>query len=692
MNRLGTATGRLMTAMPVGTAFGMGSMGMGGGRPPTKVQEGEYTQYVYSLLAEKKYDEVIFILQYQLQFFPDSRAALSLLAYSYYMSQDFINASQTYHSLIKLFPDVEEYRIYYAQSLYKSGSFLDASKACAGIESDEHSQRVQKLQAYIHYEAGDIVATKAHAEKCLQGDPDTMVLQGCILYKEESYEESRKKFQDAQNVLEYQSHVTYNIALCSFRLRQYTAALKTIQEINERGIREHPELSVCSTTDGYEMRSVGNSQTLRETGLVESYNLKCAIEYNLKNYETALDALKDMPPRAEQELDAVTLHNQALLQMDKEATIGFKKMKHLIQNPPFPPETFANLLLLYCKHGYYYLAADILAENDHLSTNYLTPELYDFLEATITAQNSPEEAFRKFDDLASKHIEQLRKHTKVLQDARHHMDKDLMKKALKDYDEALDAYIPVLMSMAKIYWDAEHFVMVEKILMQSIEFCSEHETWKLNMAHVMFMQENKFKEAISYYNPIVSKSKDHLLQVPAMVLANLCVSYIMTSQNEEAEEWMRNIEKEEDRLGGRQEKQSLHLCIVNLVIGTLYCSKGHYEFGISRVMKSLDPLPKKIMTDTWFYSKRCFLSLIENLAKHMITIKDSVVAEIITFLESAQANGRNITTTLAFNAAGASDATNTSSGVILDANDNESDRTVAQEARMLKRMFLKLAE
>ena len=34
-----------------------------------------------------------------------------------------------------------------------------------------------------------------------------------------------------------------------------------------------------------------------------------------------------------------------------------------------------------------------------------------------------------------------------------------------------------------------------------------------------------------------------ILNVSAIVLANLCVSYIMTSQNEEAEELMRKIEK-----------------------------------------------------------------------------------------------------------------------------------------------------
>jgi hypothetical protein len=97
----------------------------------------------------------------------------------------------------------------------------------------------------------------------------------------------------------------------------------------------------------------------------------------------------------------------------------------------------------------------------------------------------------------------------------------------------------------------------------------------------------------SYYDPIVKRLMDSVLDVTAIVLANLCVSYIMTSQNEEAEELMRKIEKEEERLTFTDpDKQCFHLCIVNLVIGTLYCSKGNYEFGISRIIKvPLLPLP-----------------------------------------------------------------------------------------------------
>jgi tetratricopeptide repeat protein 30 len=223
-------------------------------------------------------------------------------------------------------------------------------------------------------------------------------------------------------------------------------------------------------------------------------------------------------------------------------------------------------------------------------------------------QTSPEEAYRKFDDIAKKHIDYLRKLTKAVQDARNARDEADIKSAIRDYDEALERYIPVLMGQAKIYWDMENYQQVEKIFRQSLEFCNEHDIWKLNVAHVFFMQETKFKEAIRYYEPIVKKNQENvskfyvysskpskLLTVQAIILANLCVSYIMTSQNEEAEELMRRIEKEEERVAySDPEKKTYHLCIVNLVIGTLYCAKQNFEFGISRIMKSLEPYPKKV--------------------------------------------------------------------------------------------------
>lgn len=56
-----------------------------------------------------------------------------------------------------------------------------------------------------------------------------------------------------------------------------------LANIIEQGIREHPELSVGMTTEGIEVRSVGNTLTLHETALTEAFNLKAAIEYQLQN-------------------------------------------------------------------------------------------------------------------------------------------------------------------------------------------------------------------------------------------------------------------------------------------------------------------------------------------------------------------------------------------------------------------------
>jgi hypothetical protein len=59
---------------------------------------------------------------------------------------------------------------------------------------------------------------------------------------------------------------------------------------------------------------------------------------------------------------------------------------------------------------------------------------------------------------------------------------------------------------------------------------------------------DNFQKAIELYQPIVdrARSKSKLLDVAAMVVSNLCVSYIMNEKNHEAEELMKQLEKEEE--------------------------------------------------------------------------------------------------------------------------------------------------
>lgn len=320
------------------------------------------------------------------------------------------------------------------------------------------------LQISIKYEQDDLHGCKLLIEQLdedyIRDEPDTLVARGCVLYKEGDFEKGRAKFKEGMDALGNHPDLSYNTALCYYKMKNYGAALKHVTEIVQKGVTEHPELSVGSNTDELQVRSVGNSQTLKETALIEAFNLKAAIEFQLRNSQAAKDALSDMPPRNEHELDPVTLHNQALMHMDTEPTTGFRKLNFLLSRPPFPPETFGNLLLLYSKFQYLDLAADVLAENTHLHGSMLSEELYSYLEATILTQSSPEESYRKFDILSSKHIAQLRTLTKQIQDARIAQDNGRIKDALKEYDEALERYIPVLMAQAKIYWDIENYPMV----------------------------------------------------------------------------------------------------------------------------------------------------------------------------------------------------------------------------------------
>ena len=352
----------------------------------------------------------------------------------------------------------------------------------------------------------------------------------------------------------------YNLAVSYYQLKRYGEAAAYIGEIIEQGIEEHPELAVGANTEGgIEVRSVGNTETLHESALVEAFNLRAAIEYQLKNLEAAREALTDMPPRAEEELDAVTLHNIALLSMDSNPVEGFEKLQFLIgqgtgtdqgaqgpaNGPPnFPPETFANLLLLYCKHDYFELAADLMAENATYTYRYLSPYLYEFLDALITQQTSPEEAYQRFDELAARHTDALRRQAKQIAEARAKLQavtdggggpgggdgsiepkstttttsssssggpptpnnpasvasrqRETLKRLTAAHEETLALYIPVLMAQAKIYWELEAYANVEKVFRKSAEFCNDLDLWKLNVAHVLFMQVRTLTPFMTY--------------------------------------------------------------------------------------------------------------------------------------------------------------------------------------------------
>jgi tetratricopeptide repeat protein 30 len=293
------------------------------------IYEGQFTSYIYGLLKDQNYTEAIRVLNSQLEINPRSRAALSLLGYSNYLQQNFLSAAEMYEQLIKYYPEVVEYRIYLAQSLYKAENYIEALKACQNIDKPELAQQLTTLQFAIKYQMNDLNNAHVLLENSEQDKEETLICQGCILYKQNKFEESKLKFEEAKKLSDSPS-IEYNIGVCCYKLKMLQASCVCFQNILEYAAKTHPEI-ILSKGNGVRATSVANSPALYESCLIEAYNLKAAIDYMLNNIQEAKDALNEMPYRDDEELDSVTLHNLALVYIDKDPDDSFKKLNFLLK-------------------------------------------------------------------------------------------------------------------------------------------------------------------------------------------------------------------------------------------------------------------------------------------------------------------------------------------------------------------------
>ena len=66
------------------------------------------------------------------------------------------------------------------------------------------------------------------------------------------------------------------------------------------------------------------------------------------------------------------------------------------------------------------------------------------------------------------------------------------------------------MHQAKVLWERGDYSELEKLFRRTADYCSNSETWKLNVAHVLYLQDNKFDVAASFYEPIVKTNYDNV--------------------------------------------------------------------------------------------------------------------------------------------------------------------------------------
>ena len=63
--------------------------------------------------------------------------------------QDFVNAADCYEQLTVLNPEVDEYKMYYTQSLYKACLFEEAMKTSCQIENPQYQTQVYDIYVYL---------------------------------------------------------------------------------------------------------------------------------------------------------------------------------------------------------------------------------------------------------------------------------------------------------------------------------------------------------------------------------------------------------------------------------------------------------------------------------------------------------------------------------------------------------------
>ena len=631
------------------------------------------TSVVYTYIRDCNYKNAIQVLDELLENnAPRSRPILSLLAFSSYQDQQYLRASELYEELLEVCP-TEQYQLYYVQSLVKADSFTDATRAMTSSpvsHSSPYFHQSKLLQAAAEMEQGHLSEAATTLEECDdKEDIDTILSSAGIHFANGDYSSALNKYNIVQSLIDdKRPSITFYRAVSLYHLEENDEALRVVNDIIETTAEDQSE---C------------------ESYLVEALNLKAVILYAMKDVSAAKETMRELIELLEDGLDVTTTHNDAIVNFGTDPTTAIQKLECIISQVSYPSETLGNILTMYLNQGHDDLASETYEANKFVAQEILPHETYSYLQAAVnnvTLESSVAELAKRLKlemrKLGVGYTSSGRPATASSRPGSNRMKPPMSSRPstaayrqqaerdvahLKtEFAASVTQFVPKLMLQARALWDQAEFAKAEILLQQHSDILRDSDIFCENMAHTLFQQGDKLERSIPYYESLINSHTDEttLLELPAMVLANLCVAYILTNRNEDAEAIMKAIEQEEDgAMAMGEATDSYHSCIVNLAVGTLYCEKGNYEFGITRICNSLEPFDKNLSPDTWFYTKRCFLALASKISKLMFVMTDAMIHEIIDFLDAVGTLDEQA----------------------------KADNMIASEARLLKQIFLTLS-
>lgn len=438
----------------------------------------------------------------------------------------------------------------------------------------------------------------------------------------------------------------FNRALCQFKLANYSLTVKLADELIDMSRIQFPRVfdQELTASDDTSIDSC-----IEDSCLIEALNLKAAAHYCLNhNLEEAKAHLESLPVKDVDKLDCVTLHNKTIFGCMQDIDSSLDTLLHLTieqaddrrsSQVACRSQAVVNYLILLLASGKDEISIDTLKKHDSINDLLIGMNIKELFEAEL-----------KLDDTAtSKSLE------KLLENLMNYIKLSKAGKTAAK-ERANDLTLVVSSLLGSIYWEQNQFSPLEKLFLKVNHALSANQIWKTNIAHFNYIQDVRFEACCELYESLLPETEStNLTHVDPLLLANLCVSYVLTGRNADAEDLIKDIESDElqvlelarpeefeilPKSGHRN--QTMHMSMINLVIGTLYCIKHNFEFGMSRVMKATQPMDRNLNQWTWFHVKRCILYLLENQCKQVALVSDELMDQIVSFLKQCEERGATL--------------------------------------------------
>eukprot|EP00467_Chlorarachnion_reptans_P011735 CAMPEP_0114510084 /NCGR_PEP_ID=MMETSP0109-20121206/13584_1 /TAXON_ID=29199 /ORGANISM="Chlorarachnion reptans, Strain CCCM449" /LENGTH=698 /DNA_ID=CAMNT_0001689339 /DNA_START=110 /DNA_END=2203 /DNA_ORIENTATION=- len=535
------------------------------------------------------------------------KVLMTLIGHCYYHKGDFVNASHAYTVVCALDPKSFEERKCLAQCYVRLDNDQRAIEECRKIP----------MRYYFRLGMADLFATLLERGSILYSEiPESILCEPQILIAQALQRFRSGKYGDALRLMSFvppkqmDENDHYLMAVCHYGLKRYKSALALVNQM-------------------LQSRKNGKDISTKARCL----NMKCAILYQIGNETEAKEVLQTFYESLN-EPDPVTWHNVVLFHAPNQPQDAMQDWLQLAEELPYP--SLSNLVLFCARSMEFDRAVDILQDNKSL-WEHVPQELREVVEIILSTDSDPEVAGERLGEFA----EELDKIHGDIQNEQHEIwqsaDWRFSNGTAFAREEAVVQYLPILMSYAKLRWDDEEFETTEMLFEASAKYCLKNKIWRTNLAHVLFAQE-RYEASASLYKEIWDEAKkDGILSVQAIIPANLAVSYVMTNQNKRAEEIASslelNLKQTEEGNGVRY-----HLIVLYLVLGTLYCSKKRFTFGIRMNVLAYQSCKDSLDFDIWHYMKRCILAFLEELGKGTLPqLEASTAVDLLAaFLQDLQ--------------------------------------------------------